>query len=201
MVLLDNIQKVEIEMSLKHKLRNRWIGPYVVTKANELKGTYELREPGGPKKQGTFARDRLKKFVQREDGYWESPEEDIDRITDVEFDPDGRAKELAEEAAVREWHDMVHNEEIREDYHPVVEIPALPQEVRNQYMAFADSDEEETSSGIGRDSEDSVIDDNEGESIEESDSYDGDAEEPIDQGFEGEEEEEDIGSGGEWFDS
>jgi hypothetical protein len=47
------------------KLAYRWRGPYRVRTANPAKGYYELEEFDGTKLDGTFAGNRLKKFILR----------------------------------------------------------------------------------------------------------------------------------------
>ena len=62
LVLLHDA-KQEIDMSSAFKLAYRWLGPYRVTYADAVKGTYMLEELDGVAKKGTFAGHRLKKFI------------------------------------------------------------------------------------------------------------------------------------------
>lgn len=66
LVLLYRSQ-MAMDMSRRHKLAHKWLGPYVIETALPVKGTYILREPHGARLRGTFAGDRLKKFYTRED--------------------------------------------------------------------------------------------------------------------------------------
>lgn len=67
LVLLRNV-KTDIDMSAKHKLAMRWLGPYRILDAVEDKGTYLLAEIGqdGAQLQGTFAGNRLRPFRSRQ---------------------------------------------------------------------------------------------------------------------------------------
>jgi hypothetical protein len=59
----------EIDMSRNRKLSYKWLGPYRVKKAIPEKGTYILEEFDGTELSGTYAGNRLKKFVERERFY------------------------------------------------------------------------------------------------------------------------------------
>ena len=54
-----------MDMSSNLKLSFKWLGPYRVRKANTLKGTYMLEEVDGTPLKGTYAGNRLKKFVYK----------------------------------------------------------------------------------------------------------------------------------------
>jgi hypothetical protein len=56
----------EIDMSRNRKLSYKWLGPYRVRKAILEKGTYVLEEFDGIELSGTYAGNRLKKFVERD---------------------------------------------------------------------------------------------------------------------------------------
>ena len=55
----------EVDKSRIKKLAYRWLGPYRIVTLNE-KGTYELEELDATLLRGTFAGNRLKKFITRE---------------------------------------------------------------------------------------------------------------------------------------
>ena len=55
----------EIDMSRHQKLSYKWLGPYQVRKAVPKKDTYLLEEFDGTELSGTYAGNRLKKFVKR----------------------------------------------------------------------------------------------------------------------------------------
>jgi hypothetical protein len=59
----------EIDMSRNRKLSYKWLGPYRVRKAILEKGTYILEEFDGTPLAGTYASNRLKKFVERDRFY------------------------------------------------------------------------------------------------------------------------------------
>jgi hypothetical protein len=56
-------------MSRNRKLSYKWLGPYRVQKAIPEKGTYILEEFDGTTLSGTYAGNRLKKFIEREGFY------------------------------------------------------------------------------------------------------------------------------------
>ena len=56
-------------MSRNRKLSYWWLGPYRVQKAIPAKGTYILEEFDGTPLAGTYAGNRLKKFVEQERFY------------------------------------------------------------------------------------------------------------------------------------
>ena len=55
----------EMDMSRNRKLSYRWLGPYRIQKAIPEKGTYILQEFDRTSLAGTYAGNRLKKFVKR----------------------------------------------------------------------------------------------------------------------------------------
>ncbi|PQE34126.1 retrotransposon nucleocapsid protein [Rutstroemia sp. NJR-2017a WRK4] len=63
-----NVERKEIYINMSNtmKLSYRWLGPFRVTYADPIKGTYKLAELDGIPLCGTFAGKRLKKFLQRD---------------------------------------------------------------------------------------------------------------------------------------
>jgi hypothetical protein len=66
-IVLTYHSKRAKDMSSDLKLSFKWLGPYRVREANTLKGTYLLEEFDGTPLKGTYAGNRLKKFVYRGD--------------------------------------------------------------------------------------------------------------------------------------
>jgi hypothetical protein len=64
-LVLQHNSFAEIDMSRNRKLSYKWLGPYRVRKAIPEKGTYILEEFDGTQLTGTYASNRLKKFVER----------------------------------------------------------------------------------------------------------------------------------------
>ena len=64
-IVLVYDSKHAMDMSSNLKLSFKWLGPYRVRKANTLKGTYMLEEVDGTPLKGTYAGNRLKKFVYK----------------------------------------------------------------------------------------------------------------------------------------
>ncbi|KUJ23666.1 uncharacterized protein LY89DRAFT_679019 [Mollisia scopiformis] len=127
-VLLYDIFKVDKDMSRSVKLNYRWLGPFKVSSANHGKGTYELQELDGVDKKGTFAGNRLKKFVE-ESGYWYSindkPEKSIEK------------KEPYVLPRTRQETRKDTRQVVRVPI-PQVQIPTLSQTQRDQYIRFED---------------------------------------------------------------
>jgi hypothetical protein len=69
MVLRHNAQ-LEADISTAEKLVYKWSGPYHIRTVISEKGTYILEEFDSTKLPGTYAGNRLKKFVKRE-GFYE----------------------------------------------------------------------------------------------------------------------------------
>lgn len=65
-IVLVYHSKRAIDMSAKVKLGFKWLGSYKVSEANNEKGTYKLEELDGAPFKGTFAGNRLKKFIRME---------------------------------------------------------------------------------------------------------------------------------------
>ena len=63
-VLVYDIQR-QIDKSSDRKLDYRWLGPYQVAEADVVKGFYRLKEFDGVLLKGTFAANRLKRFIRR----------------------------------------------------------------------------------------------------------------------------------------
>jgi hypothetical protein len=108
LVLLYRSQ-MAMDMSRRHKLAHKWLGPYVIKTAFPAKGTYILREPHGARLRGTFSGDRLKKFHTREDvesnaaGATPGVIDFFQDITDSEQDEEG---DIGQEGADAEDVDM-----------------------------------------------------------------------------------------------
>jgi len=68
-LVLQHDSIAEIDMSRVRKLSYKWLGLYRVRKAIPDKGTYFLEEFDGTALTSTYARNRLKKFVQQSKFY------------------------------------------------------------------------------------------------------------------------------------
>lgn len=65
-LVLQHDSVAEIDMSRNRKLSYKWLRPYRVWKAIPEKRTYILKEFDGTQLAGTYASNRLKKFVVRD---------------------------------------------------------------------------------------------------------------------------------------
>jgi hypothetical protein len=70
-IVLKHDPQTEIDRSHIRKLAYRWEGPYRVRKVIQKKGTYLLEDFDGSLLPGTYAGNRLKKFVEQE-GFYEA---------------------------------------------------------------------------------------------------------------------------------
>jgi hypothetical protein len=68
-LVLTYHSKRAMDMSSNLKLSFKWLRPYRVIKANNLKGTYTLKEVNRTPLKGTYAGNRLKKFVYKSDTF------------------------------------------------------------------------------------------------------------------------------------
>ena len=70
-IILKHDPQTGIDRSHIRKLAYRWEGPYRVRKVIQEKGTYLLEDFDGSPLPGTYAGNRLKKFVERK-GFYEA---------------------------------------------------------------------------------------------------------------------------------
>jgi RNase H-like domain found in reverse transcriptase/Integrase zinc binding domain len=145
LVLAYDIKLMDQDKSRNTKLLYRWLGPYRVRYADQLKGYYVLEELDGTALRRTYAGNRLKQFVKR-DGFWYSPEDEVDN----EYIPaNERFKTDAEleKEAVAEYHERNSTQEIEKATGVVVRVPELPESERAKYVSFAEDWEEVSDNG------------------------------------------------------
>ena len=157
LVLVYDIQRMDRDKSRDTKLLYRWLGPYQVKEADNVKNTYVLEELDGTQLRRTYAGNRLKRFVKRKN-YWYSPEDDVpvmpkSRSKGVEFKTDAEL----EEEAIKEFHEeyrtpeepeyLETTQEIVKSTGAVVRVPPLPESERDKYIAFPEEWFEEESDG------------------------------------------------------
>jgi hypothetical protein len=147
LVLKHDTFNVDIDKSRSKKLNWRWLGPYVISKADQLKGTYSLSELDGTELAGTYSGNRLKKFVQREryfypvDGELERESEREERAVDEneglqeEAVPD---EEDEEEGVTDEREGLIgwNNRNGDNEVEVVVRAPTLSRAERRKYVRF-----------------------------------------------------------------
>jgi hypothetical protein len=144
LVLAYDVKLMDQDKSRSTKLLYRWLGPYRVRYANQLKGYYVLEELDGTALRRTYAGNRLKHFVKRE-GFWYSPEDQVD----YEYTPaNERFKTDAEleKEAIAEYHERNSTQEIEKATGVIVRVPELSKSERAKYVSFAE-DWEEASDG------------------------------------------------------
>jgi hypothetical protein len=154
LVLRHDTFTAEVDKSSSTKLNWRWLGPYKISKADTLKGTYWLSELDGTELAGTFAGNRLKKFVQRDRYFYGADEEENARsLEDAEEVKDRSQREQIKRRAgqgentERNILDVEQNAEgLEEDFHTtqevergtgiIVRVPGLSQHERSKYVRF-----------------------------------------------------------------
>src|SRR6202011_5709172 len=127
----------EIDMSRNRKLSYKWLGPYRVRKAIPEKGTYILEEFDGTELSGTYAGNRLKKFVARDRFY-------IPVTT--EFDQDNESAEenlaLAENPVRRSVRIQQAVQQTDTPMGRFVIVPlTLTEEQRREYVRYEEDEE------------------------------------------------------------
>ena len=127
-VVLRHNAQLEADMSTAKKLAYKWSGPYRIRTAVSEKGTYILEEFDGTRLPGTYAGNRLKKFVKRKGFY-----EPVVLVEDLE----------AEESEGQEENEVLPEEEAQElsakSSFEIV-VPQLSESQKHEYTLY-DRDE------------------------------------------------------------
>jgi hypothetical protein len=126
-IALRHDTQSEIDKSSDRKLAYRWYGPYRIRTAFPEKGTYILEEFDGTLLPGTFAGNRLKRFVKREGIY--EPEILADRSEEEEGE---------EEEGTEEGSELIEGE-ISGDPFEIV-VPQLDEDKRGEYLRYESFD-------------------------------------------------------------
>jgi hypothetical protein len=137
----------EIDMSRNRKLSYKWLGPYRVREAIPEKGTYILEEFDGTPLAGTYASNRLKKFMERHRFY-------IPVTTDSKNDSSESSDEEEEglpsiEVPVRRSSRIQQQQPIVDAPMPdapqtgrfIIVPPMLTVEQRREYVRYEEDDE------------------------------------------------------------
>jgi len=111
----------EVNMSSKHKLEYKWMGPCKVWYANPEHGTYRLMEIDGTVLKGTFPGRRLKRFEQRR-GYL-FPDSEEEGKGEGER---GVKEDLSSNDDRDELSDLIKGVEVTEGMEVEGEVPARP---------------------------------------------------------------------------
>ena len=130
LVLAFDIHLVDRDMSRNTKLLYRWRGPYRVNVANKLKGSYVLEEMDGALLRRTYAGNRLKKFLKR-DERWTSPEDTVDVLDD-----EGLVEESLRDSPLGP-RGRLEPEDLDRAKAPV-EVPQQTQVKKRKYVRFAE---------------------------------------------------------------
>ena len=123
-VVLRHNAQLEADMSTAKKLVYKWSGPYRIRTAVLEKGTYILEEFDGTRLPGTYAGNRLKKFVKRKGFY-----EPVVLVEDLE----------AEESEGQEENEVLPEEEAQElsakSSFEIV-VPQLSESQKHKYALY-----------------------------------------------------------------
>jgi hypothetical protein len=140
LVLVYDIRHIDKDKSRNTKLLYRWLGPYRIQRSNQLKGSYVLEELDGIPLARTYAGNRLKKFVQRNQ-YWYSPDdEETGPIEDVALESSDDDEEEGVTDNMREREDTP---EVEKGTDIIVHVPALSDVEKEKYVRFDDDWAEE----------------------------------------------------------
>ena len=132
LVLAYDVKLIDQDKSRNTKLLYRWLGPYRIRKADQLKGSYVLEELDGTLVKRTYAGNRLKKFVKR-NRYWYSPEDEDDGVVeDVEYE--ASVDEDEETEATQQERETT--QEIERDTGVVVRVPMLSDAEKAKYIRY-----------------------------------------------------------------
>jgi len=102
-----------------------------VREANQLKGSYVLEELDGTPLKGTYAGNRLKKFVKR-DQYWYSPDdEEAGPVEDADYEQQADEEDLPADQQNQET-----TQEIEKSTGIVVRVPLLSATEREKYVRY-----------------------------------------------------------------
>ena len=149
LVLVYDIQHMDVDKSSSTKLQWRWLGPYRVRRAHQLKGYYLLEELDGTPVHRSYQANRLKRFVKRE-GYWYSPE---DKVEPLPIEPDApNLNELEEREATSRYYTRHTASAGDQQTQAIVEVPGLPESERSKYTIFP----EESDTSVAEDMREST---------------------------------------------
>ena len=124
-IVLRHDAQSEIDKSSDRKLAYKWYGPYRIKTVVPEKGTYTLEELDGTLLPGTFAGNRLKKFVKRKGIY--EPEVLADDLN--EGSEEERKEEESEE-----------DEQLRNGDPFEIVVPQLDEDRRREYVRYEDEE-------------------------------------------------------------
>ena len=134
LVLAYDVKLIDQDKSRHTKLLYRWLGPYRIREADQLKGSYVLEELDGTLVKRTYAGNRLKKFVKR-NCYWYSPEDEDDGVVeDVEYETSADE----EEEIVAAQQERETTQEIEKDTGVIVRVPLLSEAEKAKYIRYED---------------------------------------------------------------
>jgi hypothetical protein len=136
LILRHDTFKIEVSKSSDTKLNWRWLGPYRISKMDALKGTYWLEELDGTGLAGTYAGNRIKKFVERGHYFYSA----YDKEQGVEEGSDDESEENLTDSVNRE-RDIANEftQRVQNNSHktmPTIEIPELSKTQQRKYVRF-----------------------------------------------------------------
>ena len=139
----------EIDMSRNRKLLYKWLGPYRVRKAIPEKGTYILEEFDGTELLGTYAGNRLKKFVAQDCFYIPvTTEFDQDNGSESSKGSEDQGNESADEDLALAENPVRRSARIQQATQQpdtpmrrfVIIPPTLTEEQRREYVRYEEDD-------------------------------------------------------------
>jgi RNase H-like domain found in reverse transcriptase/Integrase zinc binding domain/Reverse transcriptase (RNA-dependent DNA polymerase) len=126
-IVLHHDPLADIDKSRVRKLAYRWFGPYRISAADSVKGYYSLEELDGTQLKGTFAGNRLKRFVLREGLYVPDGPEEQDGLELPAIEPTTENTVARNMGPKPDWLQ--------------VQVPTLTETQKAQYTVWNDEDE------------------------------------------------------------
>jgi reverse transcriptase-like protein/integrase-like protein len=146
LVLTYDVKRIDQDKSSNTKLLWRWLGPYRVREANQQKGYYILEELDGTLLRRSYAGNRIKRFVRR-DEYWVAVDSEPDspsvqkgsgtyQISRLDSSDCSSDRTSDEEESANKWRDTPGTQEIERQTGVIVRLTEMPESERSNYLSF-----------------------------------------------------------------
>jgi len=141
-IVLAYYSKRAMDMSSDLKLSFRWLGPYRVKEANATKGTYVLEELDGTQLKGTYAGNRLKKFIYKKDAFMpvDLEESDSSKTGSTEEEDSWEGDSAKDDNLPRSAMATRSTDQRSSSTQPAVVLPGLTEAERSEYVRFSAED-------------------------------------------------------------
>ena len=128
----------EVDMSRVKKLDYRWRGPYQIMDLLNSKGSFTLAELDGTRLAGTFAGNRLKRFIKREDHLIPIPSDDETEPSEGSYETEGSEGSEDSRNTEERWEEGREREQatFRDDETVIEDLGAFLQHTPAQRKRF-----------------------------------------------------------------